>query len=164
MIDELKRVPHVVATGSDARVWRTALRSQGIVFEEVNDASDNAEPELSLEDKYKGKFVGKSLVFVGGDRMEEAVRRISDYFGFETIDWIHGDHPAELNAYTRRAEEGKLDIVMCLVKLCGHGPDAQMRRACAVGGVPYVMVRGGYGINNLMRAMDEAMIHKGTAV
>lgn len=156
LADRIAHCAFVVASGPQFRDLRRVMRSKGIKVEEK--IEQPVEVPVTLEEKYRGSFAGKSCVILGGIAFPEAVDRITDFFGFETLAWVTGDKAAALKACCNRIAAGKVDVVFSLVKLCSHIAEDHVRKACRSNGTLYAMVRGGYSTNNLIRSLEESSI------
>lgn len=156
LVDRLAEFPYVVASGPQFREVRKAMRAKGITVEEQTVVVQ--EERITLEEKYKGSFAGKVCVILGGIDFPEARKRIQDFFGFETLDWIAGDKASQLASCCNRVAVGKVDVAFALIKLCSHIAEDHLRKACRSNGTLYAMVRGGYSINNLIRSLEESAI------
>lgn len=156
LVDRIAEFSYVVASGPQFRDLRRALRNKGIKVEEQT--APVVEERITLEEKYRGSFIGKAGLILGGIAFPEAAKRIQDFFGFETLDWISGDKASQLAACCNRVASGKVAVAFALVKLCSHIAEDHLRKACRSNGTLYAMVRGGYSINNLIRSLEESAI------
>lgn len=89
-------------------------------------------------------LAGRRMVIVGGVPRRDAIDRLQQAFGLESVDWVelteHGSGEP-MRPSIRRPETA---IVIVLVKLVGHLHADMARQIAREAGKPYVFLRAGY--------------------
>lgn len=87
---------------------------------------------------------GKRMVLIGGERRDEAVRRISDAFELADLEWISlSEHASStpMEAPIRRPDTA---LVLVLIRLSGHHHVDDARAYCERHDRPFVRLPAGY--------------------
>ncbi len=98
---------------------------------------------------------GKRAVIVGGDRREEARRRLARAFEFASLEWIPLQHENNtLRSLAHSVTAGGIDLVILLRRFVPHQADEVVIPACKAAGVPFVSVETGYGVERVKQAVE----------
>ncbi|MEQ1503984.1 MAG: hypothetical protein ABMB14_17210, partial [Myxococcota bacterium] len=96
---------------------------------------------------------GKHAVIVGGDRRPQAADRIRDAFRFAAVDWEVTD-ARRIRTTAERIRSGSVELVILLRGFIRHTEQETILDACRSGGVGYVVVDTGYGVNQVKLAIE----------
>ncbi|GMV25060.1 MAG: hypothetical protein AMXMBFR58_10910 [Phycisphaerae bacterium] len=121
----------------------------------------------SAPDKYSEEVLrvramlsGARCVIIGGERREDAARRIRDAFELADVDWVslteHGS-TAAAEAPIRRPETR---LVLVLIRLVGHLHAEEVAEFCDRHGKPLVRLPAGYNPERIAAEVIEQVSHR----
>ena len=161
--------PHarLLSTGAEFRGLRRKLkkrlggdRSTGLsaVEDAETDVQPPSAPLAHPFDKYRGSFAGRTAGIVGASCREYRRTALREFFGFDELEWVESTRTEVADGATiaRRIENGAYGVVFLLADFCSHSLQDHIKNACKSSGVPFVLVRHGYGIVAFGRALDDA--------
>lgn len=97
---------------------------------------------------------GRTAVLVGGDEREQRRVEIEAAFEFEALEWVGGYDIRGIQSLAERIQGGSVDMVLMLARFISHKVTDILLPACRSAQVDWVMVRQGYGINQLRFAVE----------
>ncbi|MCK6528497.1 hypothetical protein L6R50_13395 [Myxococcota bacterium] len=98
---------------------------------------------------------GKRAVIVGGDRREDARKRLQEVFNLASLEWIPLQHENNtLRSLASSVAAGGIDLVLLLRRFVPHQADEILIPACKSAGVPWVSVERGYGVERVRQALE----------
>jgi len=98
---------------------------------------------------------GKRAVIVGGDRREEARKRLQDTFELSECEWVPLQHENQaLRSLAASVTGGGVDLVLILRRFVPHMADEILIPACKAAGVPWVSVERGYGVERVRQGIE----------
>ncbi len=159
--------PHadLLATGGEFRALRRQLKRRdgtpsAIGAEDAASGTPAAPaiPAVHPFEKYRGTFGEHRAALVGASSREYRRVALRDFFGFAELEWFENERTegADGAAIARRIENGAFHVVFLLADFSSHAMQDHVKDACKRSGVPFVLVRRGYGIVAFGRALDEA--------
>jgi hypothetical protein len=96
----------------------------------------------------------RRAVIVGGDIREERRAAIQEAFGFSSVEWIDGGDTRAIQSLAHRVEGNRVDLVLLLARFISHKVTDILLPACRANQTDWVMVRKGYGLNQLRIAIE----------
>ena len=97
---------------------------------------------------------GRNAAIVGGDLTEDARERISEAFGFSSVEWLTTDSSRDVQGLVTAIRGGGIDFVIVLRRFIGQNVDRSVLPACRATGVPWVSVERGYGVPQIRAAIE----------
>jgi len=141
-----------LASGKAFKELRKKLREEGVDFEKDEKGDDEPDVAGESDDTLHEKMEGKTVAFLGGDRIGAQLDKYKDHFKFAEIVWTSATKNAEVSSMAKQVESGNIEVVFCIVDFCGHSQEAQVRAACKKAGIPFIRVHGGYGLSNFAQS------------
>lgn len=123
-----------------------AATSRGPARERRDDAPDAAWPHWPL-------VRGRHAVMVGGAIDEASRAAIQRGFGLAELREMDPGKLRSVQSQVERIEAGSVDLVL-VSKYCGHEASIPIRSACRRAGVPFYVLRRGYGVQAVRRAIE----------
>ncbi|MCB9537142.1 MAG: hypothetical protein H6704_12895 [Myxococcales bacterium] len=135
------------------RAVRQAEASEAEASIEIVD-EDEGDAALPADWPYFERTRGRVAVMVGGEVREPARARIEAAFGFESVEWISGWDIRTVQSLGERVGNGGVDFVVLLARFISHKVTDILMPPLRDGDVDWVMVRQGYGVNQLRMAIE----------
>ena len=86
---------------------------------------------------------------------------IEEALAFKSLDWISGYEVRSVQSLAERIANGKVEFVLLLGRFINHKITDVLLPACNASGVDWVMVRQGYGINQIRMAIERYLGDRG---
>ncbi len=152
-------IGHLDALSGDKalkRLRRAVRQAEAHDAEGPVDGSDEDEADAALPPDWPhfGRTRGRAAVMVGGEVREPARARIEAAFGFESVEWISGWDIRTVQSLSERVGNGGVDFVVLLARFISHKVTDILLPPLREGGVDWVMVKQGYGVNQLRMAIE----------
>ncbi len=152
-------VGHLDALSGDKalkRLRRAVRQAEASEAEASTEAveEDEADAALPADWPYFERTRGRVAVMVGGEVREPALARIEAAFGFESVEWISGWDIRTVQSLAERVGNGGVDFVVLLARFISHKVTDILLPPLRDGDVDWVMVRQGYGVNQLRMAIE----------
>lgn len=101
-----------------------------------------------------GRTRGRTAVMVGGEVREQRRVQIEQAFGFRHLEWVSGYDIRTIQSLAERIHGGGVEFVLLLARFISHKVTDVLLPAVRHSGTDWVMVRQGYGINQLRLAIE----------
>ena len=146
--------PHVELIAGDKGLKRVrkAIREGAAVEPGSMDGSDDevVPADWPLFERTRGRVA----VIVGGETREPRRARIEEAFGFAELSWISGFELRTVQSLAERIAGGGVGLAILLGRFVSHKVTDILLPACNQAQVDWVMVRHGYGINQIRLAIE----------
>ena len=97
---------------------------------------------------------GKQAAMVGGEPREKRRAAIEQTLGFAELEWVNGYEVRAVQSLAERIQSGAVQFVILLGRFINHKVTDILMPACNESKVDWVMVRQGYGINQIKLAIE----------
>lgn len=158
--------PHarLLATGGEFRPLRRQLKKREGAAGAPAGAGIEEPPAPALPPPahpfahYQGAFRGQRAAIVGASCREHRRLALREFFGFDDLEWHENERTegGDGAVIARRIDHGSYDVVFLLADFSSHSLQDHVKDACKRSGVPFVLVRHGYGIVAFGRALADA--------
>lgn len=99
---------------------------------------------------------GKTAIILGGDPRSEVKERVRDAFQFDTVEWPYADQ-RRIEKVASQVRSGSVGVVIFIARLAGHRHQDIVMPACKEAGIPFIIVRRGYGVSSIRQEMERAL-------
>lgn len=121
-----------------------------------NERGPSAErDEAAIVAEARSILAGGSIAIAGGDQRPGAAGAIRESLGLRSVEWATTSERKVARLQFRK--EPDLRCVVALIRLIRHHTHDMVQSWCRETGIPLVTVTGGYGPNNIARAIVERM-------
>jgi len=97
---------------------------------------------------------GKVAAMVGGEPREQRRASIESTLAFSELEWVGGYDVRAVQSLAERIRTGRVNFVILLGRFINHKVTDILLPACNASTVSWVMVRQGFGINQIKLAIE----------
>lgn len=146
--------PYVEALKGDRRVRgvRRAVRAQQ--KEVARHERVRQVPRWSHADLTRGK----RALLVGGDRRQDAERRLKAFLELDELVWDTGWRKERVAANAAQVRQGSFDLVLIVRDFVTHMATDHLVPACKAASVSFAVVDRGYGLGQVRRALERVLL------
>jgi hypothetical protein len=130
------------------RAVRTAM--SGDEEPEPISSEDLLPPDWPFLDRTRGHVA----VMVGGEVRERRRGLIQDALGFNGLEWISGNDIRQVQSLAERVTSGRVGFVILLARFISHKVTDILVPALKGSDIDWVMVRQGYGLQQISHAIE----------
>ncbi len=106
---------------------------------------------------HRARAADLSVLLFGGSPREDVRAHVERALGLGELEWPDSDKPRKLDSLVERIRAGKIDVVLIVTSFVSHKESNRLVEAVRASDVPYAHVRGGYGLDAVRRALEEAL-------
>ena len=140
-------------TERGVRTLRNHLKAYAWEDEEEEEVAQPV-PALPDEWAWRNLVKGSRVLTLGGDRRARSEERWTALFGFHSVEWETGWEMRRVQSAASRVKSGSYDLVILVTRFCTHKASRLVVGACNDHGIPFVPVDGGYGVDQIRRAIE----------
>lgn len=133
------------------RAFNSAGRTPAVASEEA---------AIPTDWPFFGRTRDRRAVMVGGETREVRRKQIEEAFGFSSVEWISGYDVRAVQHLAESIQNGGVEFVLLLARFISHKVTDILLPVCKASKVDWVMVRQGYGINQLRFAVERYLADK----
>lgn len=154
--------PHLKLIGGDKNLKRVrrAIRASTPIEGDLGSMDELLEPTPESWPYYE-KTHGKRAVMVGGEAREQRRAAIEEALGFAELEWVNGYEIRTVQSLAERITHGAVEFVILLGRFINHKVTDILLPACNNSEADWVMVRQGYGINQIKLAIERYLGERG---
>lgn len=154
--------PHLSLIGGDKNLKRVrrAIRASEPFDGDFGSMDEMLDPGPEAWSYYE-RTRGKRAAMVGGEPREKRREAILDALGFEELEWVNGYEIRAVQTLAERIGNGSVQFVILLGRFINHKVTDILLPACNGSEVDWVMVRQGYGINQIKMAIERYLGDRG---
>ena len=147
--------PHLKLISGDKNLKRVrrAIRVRAPLEGDLGSMDELLEPPREAWPFY-ARTRDKQAVLVGGETREQRRAAIQEALGFAELEWVNGYEVRTVQSLAERIENGAVGFVILLGRFINHKVTDLLLPACNASDTDWVMVRQGYGINQIKQAIE----------
>lgn len=97
---------------------------------------------------------GRTLVLIGGERREHAVRKLCQALGLDDVDWVDTASKPSFHSFESHVSAPSVGVVILAIRWSSHSY-ANVQMYCQKHDKPLVRLPAGYGVNQVAHAIME---------
>lgn len=154
--------PHLglIAGDKNLKRVRRAIRLSAPLEGDMGSIEDLLDPGPEAWAHYE-RTRGKLAAMVGGEPREKRRAAIEQTLGFAELEWVNGYEVRAVQSLAERIQSGAVQFVILLGRFINHKVTDILMPACNDSKVDWVMVRQGYGINQIKLAIERYLGDRG---
>ncbi len=151
----VSRKPAPFAVGKAYSTLRRAVRDMQAEARKA-EGPDLAEADADIDPDWPffATTAGKRIAVVGADIKEDRRARLQAAFQAAELEWVSGKQLRQVQSLASRVRGGTVDMVWVLTAFCSHKVSDAIVNESNPGGVPVLLVRRGYGVQNVRLAIE----------
>jgi hypothetical protein len=115
---------------------------------------EEAQETLPTDWAWRHHTEGRRVVMLGGDARQASELRIRTLFGTASLTWETGWDNRRVESLAERIRSGNVDLLLIIQRFVNHTATNAVVPVCKETGVPFVVVSGGYGANQIRHAIE----------
>ncbi len=157
--------PHLKLIGGDKNLKRVrrAIRVSAPLEGDMGSMDELLEPPPEAW-AFFDRTHGKRAALVGGEPREKRREAIEEALGFAELEWVNGYEVRTVQSLAERIKGRAVEFVILLGRFINHKVTDIVLPACNASEIDWVMVRQGYGINQIKQAIERYLGDRGEQV